>query len=114
MLKLTLNSPWFELVAEGKKIYEGRRNTPKISILKIGDIIEFSHHTDKKLLPYRVKVIEILPFATFESALTKLPLEQILPLENITISQGVEIYYKYVSLQTQIQDGVIMLKIVKL
>lgn len=108
---LTLNSPWFELVRDGKKVYEGRRQTPKMMGLKCGDTITIHHHIDKKQAPYNVVVEDVIPFATFKHALEALPIEEVLPIENITVSEGVSIYHKYVSQATQEKDGVVMIKI---
>ena len=107
-----LNSPWFELVRSGRKIYEGRRKTQKTTNLQIGQIIEMRHYTDKEREPYKVRIDDILYYPTFEEALRELPIEHVLPLDDITIEKGVEIYQKYVSLETQKKDGVILLKIV--
>ena len=106
-----LNSPWFELVKQGKKIYEGRRYTETISTIKKGDIITFKHYNNHKIEPYNVVVEDIIKYQTFEDALYQLPIHDVLPIENITIEKGVEIYKKYVSIATQIRDGVVMIKI---
>lgn len=111
---MKLNSPWFELVKEGKKIYEGRRKMPYITKYKIGDIITFSHNTNTTIEPFNVVIEDILEYATFEDALNVLPLYEVLPIDDITIEHGIEIYKKYVSLPTQIKDGIIMLKIRKI
>lgn len=108
---ITLNSPWFELVQSGHKIYEGRRRTPKMADITPGQELNIFHHTNPDLHPFKVKVIEKLEFATFEEALKTLPIEQVLPLPDITVAQGMEIYKKYVSLATQERDGVVMIKI---
>lgn len=109
--RFTLNTPWFELVQSGLKIYEGRRRTPRIKALVVGDEITIAHHTDQDRQPYTVIVEEILEFPNFEIALTSLPIEQVLPVSNITVVEGLEIYKKYVSLPTQERDGVTMIKI---
>jgi len=106
-----LISPWFELVKEGKKIYEGRRNTETIRNIGIDDILEVKHYVNKELASYHIIVEDKLYYKTFEEALQSLDITKVLPLENITIEQGVEIYKKYVSLATQEKDGVCMLKI---
>lgn len=110
-MNLTLNDPWFDLVRTGKKLYEGRRRTPKVSLIQPGEILTIAHHTDKARIPFSVKVEETLEFASFEAALTALPIEQVLPVPDITIAQGVEIYKKFVSIPTQERDGVVMLKV---
>ena len=70
-----------------------------------------SHHLDKNIEPFNVTVTDIHHFATFKDALENLPIEEILPIENITVESGVDIYLKYVSLETQMKDGVVMLKV---
>ena len=108
---LYLNSPWFELVKEGKKIYEGRRNTEVIQQIRIGDILEVKHYIKNELESYHVIVEDKFYYKTFEEALHSLPISNILPLDNISLEQGIAIYKKYVSLATQEKDGVCMLKI---
>ena len=65
-----LNSPWFELVKEGKKIYEGRRNNEKITNIQVGDVIEIKHCDEEE--SYFVKVEEKLYYKSFEDALNTL------------------------------------------
>jgi hypothetical protein len=40
-----------------------------------------------------------------------LNINEVLPVENITLEQGIDIYKQFVSLATQEKDGVCMLKI---
>lgn len=113
---ITLHSPWFELVNSGEKIYEGRRNTDNIKNIKVGKKIKIYRRINKDIIdyltkPYDVIVEDKLYFNTFEEALNILPIKQVLPIENITINQGIEIYKKFVSLETQHKDGIVMLKI---
>lgn len=110
-LTLSLNDPWFNLVKCGKKIYEGRRFTEKLASLSKGDIINIKHYTDNLQPTFKVIVEDIIKFKTFREALKILPLNEVLPIEGIDIEKGVEIYYKYVSLQTQEKDGIVMIKI---
>ena len=109
--QFSLNDPWFELVKEGKKIYEGRRKTEKVMGLVKGQVIEFRHHVDSDRGVIRRVVEDIIEFPSFHDALIALPIEQVLPLEDITVEKGVEIYKRYVSLETQQKDGVVMIKL---
>jgi ASC-1-like (ASCH) protein len=111
MRQLTLNSPWYELVRDGRKLYEGRRAIPSILSLIIGEIISISHHTDITLPSYKVIVTSLTRYKTFEEALIDLPLDKVLPMPEITIEEGVKIYQQYVSLVTQQRDGVILIGI---
>ena len=115
MRHLTLNSPWYELVRDGKKLYEGRRALPSILSLMIGENISISHHTDETLPSYEVIVTSLARYKTFEEALYELPLDEVLPVPNITIEEGIQVYQKYVSLATQERDGVVLigLKVVR-
>lgn len=108
IIYMQLNDPWFDLVKSGKKLYEGRRNWHKTKNIKIGDWIRFSHYTKEDEDTYIVKVTSINYFKDFREALQILPIYDVLPLDNITIEDGVEIYKKYVSEETQRKDGIIM------
>lgn len=108
---MRLNSPWYEYVKSGEKIYEGRKMSDKTRSIKVGDMIHFKHYTDTDLPLIKTKVLGIHLFSTFKDALTELPIKQILPFENLTIEEGVHIYYMYVSEETQKKDGVCMIRI---
>ena len=43
--------------------------------------------------------------------MNKLNINDVLPIEDIDITKGIEIYKQYVSLKTQEADGICMLKI---
>jgi ASC-1-like (ASCH) protein len=109
MRQLTLNSPWYELVRDGKKRYEGRRALPSILSLTVGKCMSISHHTDATLPSYTVTVTSITRYKNFEEALKELPLDDVLPVPGISVDEGVKIYQKYVSLKTQERDGVVMI-----
>jgi len=110
MQVLHLHDEWFQLVQSGKKTYEGRRKTILIDNIKVGDILEIRNY-NKPTAPFRVCVTEKINYPTFEDALKDLPLEEVLPVEDITVERGVEIYKRYVSIETQKRDGVVMLKL---
>jgi ASC-1-like (ASCH) protein len=109
MIRLTLNDPWFELVKSGKKLYEGRAWKGNTCYLKPGDTIEFYHHIDQTVLPFTKKIKNIHRFDTFRTALEQTGIEKVLP-EILSIEEGVEIYLKYVSIQTQNQYGVCLIE----
>ena len=107
---ITLNSPWFEYIKEGSKVYEGRCNWKQASQYTIGDILNISHHTDPLEPPFAVEIIDIHKFDTFETALTTLGLSKVLPgIE--TIEEGIQIYLKYYRLSTQLENGVLIIEI---
>jgi ASC-1-like (ASCH) protein len=107
-----LSNPWFELTKSGKKRFEGRRYWEKTSGIKVGDEIVFSSRTNPSLPVFSRKIIKIHRFHTFEDALKTLGISEILPGVD-TISEGIEIYLKYVSLETQIREGIILFEFSK-
>ena len=108
---MTLNSPWYELVKSGEKTLEGRRWTDKTASIKVGDTIQISHHVNKTLPSFNKTVTNIFKFQTFEHGLTQ-PTFLTRALPTIpTIEEGVEIYKKYVSLQTQLKDGICFIEL---
>ena len=111
--EMSLNTPWWEFVQNGSKIYEGRRATEKVRQILPGDRIVFCHvsHDSEECDPITVEVVEMLCFPTFQSALEFLPICDVLPIDGITVAEGVEIYKRYVSIPTQLKDGVVMIKI---
>jgi len=108
---MSLNSPWLEHVASGRKIYEGRRRTEKINEIRPGNIISFlpvtSSPNDKSI---DCKVIAIHSFDTFRDALETLPIDRVLPGVR-SVDEGVSIYARFVSIPTQIRDGVVMIQL---
>lgn len=108
---MRLNTPWYEYVKSGEKIYEGRRLTEKVQGIKTGDKIEFLHATDPDQDVITVEVLDVLIYPTFREALESLPISEILPISGLTMDQGDDIYKKYVSHATQVKDGVAMIKI---
>jgi len=107
-----LNDPWFDYVKSGEKKYEGRRKTETMKLLKVNDTIRFIHYTLPDLTPPFYKNIEeILEFETFEKAMEALTIPKVLPIPGLNMPDACEIYQKYVSLNTQINDGVIMFKL---
>ena len=107
---ITLNSPWFEHVITGRKRYEGRRLTGNVKEWRIGDRLLISHHSDKTKARFAMTIVNTEHFQTFEHALHVLGLAQVLP-DVSTIEEGVEIYKKFVSLPTQLKDGVCMVEL---
>lgn len=111
---ITVNSPWYEYIDNGSKIYEGRRYSDKVKHYQLGDTLIIKHHTDPlKPAIYRM-IRDIHKYETFEQALTdfnnKGCLQQILP--NIeTIKEGCDIYKKYVSIETQLREGVCLIEL---
>ena len=89
-----LNDPWFGLVRDGAKRFEGRRRTPWTDGVRVGDVLEVRHFTDAAAAPFRARVAELSHFRTFEDALVALGPADVLPIHGITVDAGVEIYQR--------------------
>ena len=109
-MTLKLNSPWFEFVRDGMKIYEGRRKTPIIEKINVSDIVTIYHYTQPQIPSFQVQIVNKLYFRTFETALKVLPLNQVLPGIS-SIEEGIKVYHQYVSQATQEKDGIVMLEV---
>ena len=107
---ITLNDPWFDYVKSGVKKYEGRCYWKSVLKYQINDELKISHHTDPSKESYTVKIKNILVYPTFEEALKTLPLEEVLPGVS-TIEEGMDIYLKFVRLETQLNYGVCMIEV---
>jgi ASC-1-like (ASCH) protein len=107
---ITLNSPWFEYVQNGKKTFEGRCFWKQVLNYKINDILVISHHTDKEKPSYNVKIINIHKFQNFAEALENTPIDKVLP-GIASIADGIEIYKKYYRLETQNDNGVCLIEL---
>lgn len=115
MASFRLSKEWFYHVKNGTKIYEGRRWWDGDAVkkgtkhLKVGDIVMFRHNDDEKE-SFEKKIKAIHLFSSFEEALNELPLSGVLPGIK-TVQEGVEIYSRYISIETQKRDGVCMLEL---
>lgn len=108
---LSLSDPWFDHVKNGTKKYEGRlyRGLPRY--MKIGDLITF-YPDDGESLEKSItcQIMSIHKFPSFKQSLEKLPINEVLP--NVpTVDEGVEIYKKYASIESQNKFGVCQIEI---
>ena len=104
---LSLSDPWFDAVRDGRKLYEGRRLTERMRAVKLGDVLDVAHHSDPTRARFQRTVVSIDIFPTFEAALRALPLDRVLPGVE-SVEAGVAVYFKYVRLETQLADGVVL------
>lgn len=108
--KITLNSPWYEFVRDGKKLYEGRSAKNDVTKYAAGDLLEIRHHVNNTSPAYTKKIVSLTLFRDFRAALTSLGLGTVLPGVE-TIDEGVKVYYRYVSQTTQDTHGVCMIEL---
>ena len=104
---MNLQSSPFAKIREGSKIYELRLYDEKRKSIRVGDTIRFRCGEDQ----LRVRVLELLPFPTFDDLYRSLPLTQCgyAPEELDTASpKDMELYY---SKEEQSKYGVLAIKI---
>lgn len=110
---MSLSDPWFDHVKNGTKKFEGRRFYKNLLHFQPNDFIIFRPSNGNNEICIK-KIFQIHKFATFEVALAHYNrlgrMNEILPGID-TIEQGVKIYFKYVSLATQIKDGVCLIEL---
>jgi ASC-1-like (ASCH) protein len=104
-----VGSPWFDFLKSGEKVWEGRCNWKAALAYRVGDSWEV-HHVDGTREPFRLKIEEIVHFPTFEQALNRMNLSEVLPGVK-TVEEGVQVYFQFVSLKTQEANGVLMLRV---
>lgn len=109
-----LSQPWFDLIFDGKKTHEGRLNEGFWKTLQIGDKFIFwnNDHTHQEFM---VEVIERSEFSTFESAINKIGLLNVLPTcanEGMTTHEAIQkVYFKYFTLEQESEHCIVMFKL---
>ena len=89
-----LQSPYYEYIRDGEKIYEARVNDHKRQKMNIGDVWIFKHNLDQTLPPIRTKIIEKKLYDSFAEAITDIGVEQLLP-QIQTLSEAIHIYENF-------------------
>lgn len=100
-----LSEPWFSLIATGLKTVEGRINKGKFAALSVGDIITFNND-DFKHREISIKVNRITKYKDFKSYLQTETLTHTVPGQP-TIEHGLEVYYKYYTVEQEREFGII-------
>jgi ASC-1-like (ASCH) protein len=95
--------PHFDNVLNGKKIYETRVNDEKRQLIKLGDIIEFTHQTENRQ-PYSIVVIGIDYFKSFKDAIETSGVKKVLPNVS-TVEEGVKLYEAFPHKTGTFKDG---------
>ena len=75
----TLQSPYYEYVRDGKKIYEMRVNDDKRRKMNIGDKWKFTHATDETLPQFETQIMDKKIYKSFEDAIDETGFEKLLP-----------------------------------
>lgn len=109
-----LSQPWFDLVFDCKKTHEGRINEGFWKTLQPGDKVVFWNN-DNTHEEFVVEIEERLEFPTFESAINKVGLWNVLPTcanEGMTTQEAIkQVYFKYFTPKQEFEHGVVMFKL---
>ena len=74
-----LQTPYYEYIRDGIKIYEMRVNDEKRQKMNIGDIWKFKHAVDETLPQYNTRIIDKKIYKSFEEAINETGYEKLLP-----------------------------------
>jgi ASC-1-like (ASCH) protein len=107
---ISVREPYFSFIKNKKKIIEGRLNTGKYSLFKKNDTIKINNKNNDYII---VQITKLKKYKTFEEYLSREGLNRTLP--NIkTISDGVDIYHAFYSINDEIKYGVLAIYIKKI
>lgn len=99
-----VSEPWFTLIFLGLKKVEGRRNKGRFQEMKVGDIIKWTN-SDFGKREFTVRITGKQTYGSFAEYLKKEGLAACLPGIR-DIDQGVQIYYKYYTVEDEKEFGV--------
>jgi ASC-1-like (ASCH) protein len=86
-----LQSPYYEYIRDGVKIYELRVYDEKRQKMNVGDEWIFEHNTDKTLPKIRTKITDKKIYKSFEEAIDNTGFEKLLPQVK-TKEEAIKIY----------------------
>ncbi len=86
-----ISEPHASDIKSGKKIMEGRLNTPPLNKIQKGDIIIINHKSPEK---FNIKVTFVKRYKSFSDMIKKEGLENVLPSVD-TLDEGIQVYRKF-------------------
>lgn len=105
-----LSEPWFSLIKLKLKKCEGRLNKGDFAMMKKGDYIIFENNDFGFNRKIKTKIKSINKYNNFREYLENETLEKCLPgIE--TLDQGINIYYKYYTIEDEIKYKIIAIKL---
>ena len=106
---MKLRPTYFDMIADGTKIYEIRLNDEKRQLVQVGDIITFQREPELAQTCTTI-VTELLHFDTFNQMASKLPLAKV-GFANMTPDEVVEIYHQFYTPENEQKYGVLAIKV---
>ena len=107
--EMKLRSIYFDMIKNGKKIYEGRLNDEKRQLIDVGDVITFKRESEPKD-SFNAVVKDLVYFDSFEEMAGTLPLEKVGFIKE-TPKEVVAIYHQFYSIEEEKKYGVVAIKV---
>ena len=110
--KMKLREKYFNMIEDGKKIYEIRLNDEKRQLIDVGDIIVFKKEPN---LVEKIDTIvkDLIYFNSFEEMAKTLPLEKVGFLKE-GVEDVVNIYHEFYTVDDEAKYGVGAIKVDKI
>ena len=89
-----LQSPYYEYIRDGEKLYEARVNDEKRQKMNIGDIWIFKHNQDLSLPTIKTQIVGKYLYRSFLEAINDIGIRQLLP-QIQTIHEAITIYENF-------------------
>lgn len=109
---MKLREKYFNMIKDGKKIYEIRLNDEKRQLIDVGDIIVFKKepNLDEKI---DTLVKDLIYFDTFKEMAKTLPLDKVGFLKE-SVEDVVAIYHDFYTVEDETKYGVVAIKVEKI
>ncbi len=106
---MKLREKYFNMIKDGKKIYEIRLNDEKRQLINVGDIIVFRKETN---LDEKVDTVvkDLIYFNSFKEMAKTLPIEKV-GFINKNVEEVVDAYYEFYTVEDEVKYGVIAIKV---
>lgn len=108
MEKKHLSQPWFDLVRQGAKRFEGRINSGFWGQVSPGKRFIFYNEQES----FVVEVKSTKKFQSFQTAIEWVGVERVLPGLDLTVEEAVnQVYYEFYSKQMETHYGVVIIEV---
>lgn len=110
--EMKLREKYFNMIKDGKKIYEIRLNDEKRQLIYVGDIIVFKKEPN---LVEKIDTIvkDLIYFNSFKEMAKTLPLEKVGFLKE-SVKDVVDIYHEFYTVEAEAKYGVVAIKVDKI
>lgn len=107
--EMKLRAKYFNLIKQGKKIYEVRLNDEKRKLIDVGDVITFKKKPELSE-SFNVIVKDLIYFDSFDEMASTLPLEKV-GFENEKVNEVIDIYHQFYTIEDEKKYGIVAIKV---